>query len=111
LGSISGIGDPETTHAKIPNDGLRQEEPSLLPSAAINGRVPLRKPWGTCRPDLAAQCATYQFGEAHVFASRFIEEELLDVSREPDRHRHTAFWQLRSGHETMCIIVSYTSQD
>ena len=39
---------------------------------------------------------------------RFIEQELLDLSREPERHRHTAFEQLRSGHEAMCIIVSYT---
>ena len=106
---VSAIPKPRIQ--KLRNDGLPEDEPFLLPPAATNGRVPLRKPWGTCRPDLAAQCPTYQFGEAHVFASRFIEEELLDVSREPDRHRHTAFWQLRSGHETMCIIVSYTSQD
>jgi hypothetical protein len=111
LGSISGIGDPETTHTKIPNDGLPEEEPYLLPSAATNGRLPLRRPGGTCGPDLAAQGATNQFGEAHVFASRFLEEELLDVSREAERHRETAFWQLRSGHVAMCIIVSYTSQD
>jgi hypothetical protein len=111
LGSISGIGDPETTHKKIPNEGLRQEEPYLLPSAATKARLPLRRPGGTCGPNLAAQCATDQFSEAHVFAARFIEQELLDVSREAERHRHTACWQLRSGHEAMCIIVSYTSQD
>jgi hypothetical protein len=80
LGSISGIGESETTHTKIPNEGLRQEKPYLLPSAATKGRLPLRRPGGTCGPDLAAQGATDQFGEAHVFASRFIEEELLDVS-------------------------------
>jgi hypothetical protein len=32
----------------------------------------------------------------------------VDVSREPKRHGDTAFRQLRSGHEAMCIIVSYT---
>jgi hypothetical protein len=106
---VSAIPKPRIQ--KLPNDELPEEEPYLLPSPATNGRVSLRRPRGTCRPDLAAQCATYQFGEAHVFASRFIEQELLDVSREPERHRHTAFWQLRSGHEAMCIIVSHTRQD
>jgi hypothetical protein len=107
LGSISGIGDPETTHTKIPNDGLRQEEPYLLRSAATNGRILLGGPGGANGLDLAAQSATNQLGEAHVFASRFIEQELLDVSREAERHRHTAFWQLRSGHEP-CVLLYHT---
>jgi hypothetical protein len=101
---------PKPRAQKLSNDEFRQEEPYLLPSAATNGRVLLRRPWKTCGPDLAAQCATNQFGEAHVFASRFLDQKLLDVSGEPERHRHTAFRQFRSGHEVMCISVSYTSQ-
>jgi hypothetical protein len=76
--------------------------------AAITGGLPSARPRRPCGPDLAAQGVTYQFGEAHLLASGFLEQELLDLSREPERHRHTAFWQFRSGHEAMCIIVSYT---
>jgi hypothetical protein len=106
---VSAIPKPRIQ--KLPNIGLRREEPYLLPSAASNGGAPLRRPCGARAPDLAAQGAKDQFGETQAFAARFIEQQLLDVSREPERHRHTAFWQLRSGHEVMCIIVSYTSQD
>jgi len=109
LGSLSGIGDPETTHKKIQTKDCRGEEPYLSPCGT--GSVLWRRPCWARSADLAAQGATNQFGEAQVFASRFLEQELLEVSREPERHRHAAFWQLRSGHEAMCIIVSYTSQD
>ena len=75
---VSAIPKPRIQ--KLPNDELPKEEPFLLPSPATNGRVPLRRPGGTSGPDLAAQGATDQFSEAHVFASRFVEQELLDVS-------------------------------
>ncbi|MEN3370586.1 MAG: hypothetical protein V7609_2729 [Verrucomicrobiota bacterium] len=103
---------PKARADKNHMDGLCQGEkwsrnarPHLLPLAAVSGSFPLQR---SCGPDLAAQCATYQFREAHLLTSRLIEQELLDLSREPERYRHTAFWQLRSGHEAMCIIVSYT---
>ena len=60
------------------------------------------------RLDLAAQGATDQFGEANLLAPRFGGQNFLDLSREAERHRDTAFRQFRSGHEAMCIIVSYT---
>ena len=80
----------------------------LVPPAAIHGSVLLRRPRGPRGPDLAEQGAPDQFGEARLLASRFIEQELFDLSRQAERYRYTAFGQLRSGHEIMCIIVSYT---
>lgn len=105
---------PHKTQSLLPrrfDSWLRRRRnacPYLLPTAAIKDRVPLRRPWGPFPPDLAVQGATYQFGEAQLLASRLIAQEPLDVSRETERHRHTAFWQFRSGHKVMCIIVSYT---
>ena len=54
--------------------------------------------------DLAAQGAADQFGKANRFLLRFIGESLSDLSREAERHRHTAVKQLRSGHEA-CVLL------
>jgi hypothetical protein len=66
--------------------------------------------WGDCDPggrDLAPQCAPKQFGEANLLAARFSGQGFVDLSREPERHRHAAFRQLRSGHE-VCVLLYHT---
>jgi hypothetical protein len=89
-------------------EGSRASISGLVASPPRSGGVPWRRPARFCGRDLAGQGTTDQFGEAHLFPSRFVEQALLEVSWQPERHRHAAFEQLRSGHEVMCIIVSYT---
>jgi hypothetical protein len=57
--------------------------------------------------DLAAQGAVDQFGKANRFLLRSIGERFSDLSREAERHRHTAVKQLRSGHEA-CVLWYHT---
>ena len=57
--------------------------------------------------DLAAQGATDQFGKSQVLAPRFAGQNFLDLSWYAERHRCTAFGQLRSGHE-ICVLLHHT---
>ena len=66
--------------------------------------------WGDWDPggrDLAAQGAPEQFGKANFLAPRFSGQGFVDLSREPERHRHAAFRQIRSGHEA-CVLLYHT---
>jgi hypothetical protein len=57
--------------------------------------------------DLAAQGAADQFGNANLFPPRFDGQDFSDLSREAERHRHTAVKQFRSGHEA-CVLWYHT---
>ena len=58
--------------------------------------------------DFAAQDTPDKFRNAQPLAPRFLDQTLLGLSREAERHRYTALGQFRSGHADICMIVSYT---
>jgi hypothetical protein len=57
--------------------------------------------------DLVAQGTTDQFGEADLLATGFSRENHPELFGEPERHRHAALGQLRSGHEA-CVLLYHT---
>ena len=77
-----------------------------MKSCARNYRLWLRASLGVL--DFAAQGAPDKLSKADLLAPRFLGPTSLGLSRQPERHRHTAFGQSRSGHTAICIIVSYT---
>src|SRR2546423_2535571 len=64
--------------------------------------------WCSGALDFAAQGAADEFSEAQLFAPRFRHETLLDRSGKTECHRDTVLERSCSGHEPICIIVSYT---
>lgn len=80
----------------------------LSPPATFPGSSALWRSWRTCSSGLAHQRLTDQLRQAELLALRLVQKALVDFARQPECYGHAAFWQVRSGHETTCIIVSYT---
>jgi hypothetical protein len=60
--------------------------------------------WVSASLELAKQGATDQFGKTNLLAPRFCGQNLLGLFGETERHRHTALWQSRSGHD-VCVLL------
>ena len=104
---------PSSATSKVRGWGERSSNPSMV-AAAVNEVMAWKKlafmagrsPRGGL--DFAIQCAPDEFCQAQFLAARPFGQPFLGLSRQAERHRDTALGQLRSGHATICIIVSYT---
>jgi transposase-like protein len=84
---------------------LSEVPPSGMPESQRSASIAASRSGG---PDFAAQGTADNFGQALLRAPRLRGQTSVDLSRESKRHGDTALRQFRSGHNAICLIISYT---